>query len=194
MTATLSLPERQEWTVDDLVALPKDLRYELIDGRLILPAPLPFHQFVCRQAANAMEVDCPDDILISFDQSVAIDGRNQPRPDVVAIREEGASRTPVLVQDVLLAVEVISPDSSIRDRRDKLKLYAQGKIPAYWVIDPLGERVTFTEFVLDGDRGYRRSLVTDGSATVEDPWKIALDLPSWTRRRNRLRDVARPAD
>jgi Uma2 family endonuclease len=123
-----------------------------------------------------------------------MDGRNELRPDVVAIREEGASRTPVLVQDVLLAVEVISPDSSIRDRRDKLKLYAQGKIPAYWVIDPLGERVTFTEFVLDGDQGYRRSLVTDGSVTVEDPWKIALDLPSWTRRRNRLRDVARPAD
>ena len=29
MTAALNLPDRQEWTVDDLGELPKDLRYEL---------------------------------------------------------------------------------------------------------------------------------------------------------------------
>jgi hypothetical protein len=36
MTAALNLPDRQDWTVDDLADLPKDLRYELVNGRLTL--------------------------------------------------------------------------------------------------------------------------------------------------------------
>jgi hypothetical protein len=39
LTAALNLPDKQDWTVDDLASFPKDLRYELIDGRLILPCP-----------------------------------------------------------------------------------------------------------------------------------------------------------
>src|SRR4051812_18933884 len=42
MTAALHLPahwDEREWTVDDLASLPEDLRYELIDGRLVLPSP-----------------------------------------------------------------------------------------------------------------------------------------------------------
>lgn len=34
MTAPTDLPERQQWTVDDLGELPKDLRYELINAGL----------------------------------------------------------------------------------------------------------------------------------------------------------------
>ena len=44
LTAALNLPDKQEWTVDDLASLPKDLRYELVDGRLILPSPTAIHQ------------------------------------------------------------------------------------------------------------------------------------------------------
>lgn len=192
MTAALelNLPQKQDWTVDDLASLPKDLRYELVDGRLILPAPLPFHQFVCRHVANAMEENCPDNIFVSDDQSVAIDSHNEPRPDVVLIREPGADRTPVFVADVLLAVEVISPESSIRDRRDKAKIYAYAGIPAYWLIDPLGERVTFTEFLLC-DGSYQRHVDTDELVTIDRPWEITLDLPAWTKRRDKLRAAAR---
>ena len=36
MTAQLSLPDRQAWTIDDLLALPDDgHRYEIIDGSLL---------------------------------------------------------------------------------------------------------------------------------------------------------------
>ena len=44
MTAAPILPERHEWTVDDLGDLPKDLPYELINGRLIVPSPTAVHQ------------------------------------------------------------------------------------------------------------------------------------------------------
>jgi hypothetical protein len=33
---------------------------------------------------------------------------------------------------------------------------------------------------------------TDRLVTVDQPWQVTLDLPDWTRRRDRLREVARP--
>ncbi|GGM36749.1 hypothetical protein GCM10011608_21730 [Micromonospora sonchi] len=44
MTVAPILPERSEWTVDDLGDLPKDLPYELINGRLIVPSPTALYQ------------------------------------------------------------------------------------------------------------------------------------------------------
>jgi Uma2 family endonuclease len=192
MTAALNLSDQRTWTVDDVAKLPADLRYELIDGRLVLtPSPTPFHQFVGLELSYALRARCPDDVFVSTDQSVLIDSRNEPRPDVVLIREEGADRTPVLAADVLLAVEIVSPDSVARDRRDKMKLYAYAGIPAYWVVDPLAERITFTEFVLSEGRAYHQRVQTDGLVTIDRPWETTLDLPAWTRRRDRLREVAR---
>ena len=193
MIAAPYLPDKRDWTVDDVASLPEDLHYELIDGRLVLtPSPLPFHQFIGLEVSHALRDRCPADVFITVDQSVLIDHHNEPRPDVVLLREEGADRTPVLAADVLLAVEIISPESSIRDRRDKMKIYADAGIPAYWIIDPLGERVTFTECVLSEGGPYHEHVQTDGLVTIDRPWEVTLDLPAWTRRRDRLREVARP--
>lgn len=193
MPAALHLPEKRVWTTDDVAKLPEDLPYELIDGRLILsPSPLPIHQFLGLRIATALEVACPESVFVSVDQSVLVDSRNEPRPDVVLLREEGADRTPVLAADVLLAVEIISPDSSVRDRQDKMKTYAYAGIPAYWIIDPLGERITFTQWLLSEGGAYHQHVQTDGRITIDQPWEIVLDLPEWTRRRDRLRDRARP--
>jgi hypothetical protein len=43
VTAALNLPDRTEWTVEDLAELPVDLPYELINGRLIVPSPTALH-------------------------------------------------------------------------------------------------------------------------------------------------------
>jgi hypothetical protein len=43
--AELDLLRRDDLTVDDIVNLPEDLHYELIDGRLVLtPLALPAHR------------------------------------------------------------------------------------------------------------------------------------------------------
>jgi len=173
--------------------LPEDLPYELIDGRLALsPSPLPFHQFLSSEIQYSLRARRPREYFLATYQSVLVDSRNEPRPDVVVMWRRGANRTPVLAADVLLAVEVISPESTTRDRRDKMKLYAYAGIPAYWVIDPLADRVTFTEFLLSDGGAYQKHLQTDGLITIDRPWETTLDLPGWTRRRDRIRDAARP--
>jgi Uma2 family endonuclease len=200
MTAALKLDlqAKQDWTVDDLASLPKDLRYELINGRLILPSPTPFHQFIGHRIVSALEVGWSEEFFISSDQSVVVSTSNgrysEPRPDVVVIRAEGANRTPVTSADVLLAVEVVSPESTIRDRRDKAEIYAAEGIATYWVIDPLAPQITFSEFLLGDDGRYHRNLETDGLVTIDRPWETTLDLPEWTRRRDWLRAKARPKE
>ena len=93
MTAAPILPERQEWTVDDLAELPKDLPYELINGRLIVPSPTALHQDLCVDVLLALDVNCPPEFLVSIDLSLQVDRRNEPRPDVVVIRRR--ARRPI---------------------------------------------------------------------------------------------------
>src|SRR5687768_2371087 len=102
MTATPMLPERQEWTVDDLGELPKDLPYELINGRLIVPSPTHLHQDLCVRILLALEANCPPEYVVSIDLSMRVDRRNEPRPDVVALRPEHVTRSPVPVGDAIL--------------------------------------------------------------------------------------------
>lgn len=77
MTAALNLPDKQDWTVDDLASLPKDLRYELIDGRLILPSPTAIHQDIGVRVLMALEANCPPDLMVVLDLSLKVDYRNE---------------------------------------------------------------------------------------------------------------------
>jgi Uma2 family endonuclease len=192
MTAVLPpvdsrLLDRTDLTVDDLVGLPEDLRYELIEGRLVLaPTGLPIHQFLEVRIANAIEENCPDQFLVNVEQAILRNRHNELRPDVMLIREEGADRSPVLPADVPMVVEIISESSRYSDRGEKAKWYAELQIPSYWLVDPLAERVTLTVLGLDPDGQYRPRFQTDGLVTVDEPWPITLDLPAWTERRDRL--------
>ena len=63
-----------------------------------------------------------------------------------------------------LAVEIVSPDSVIRDGRDKLAEYEQAGVREYWIIDELRDEARF--FVLDELGKYQRAPVTvDGIYT-----------------------------
>lgn len=189
MTAAAILPdwsEREDWTVDDLGQLPKDLPYELINGRLIVPSPTALHQDICVRILLALEVNCPPEFLAVIDLSLEIDRRNEPRPDVVVIRREQANRSPVPVGNAPLAVEVISPTSTVRDMHDKAKAYARAGIPTYWVVDPLTERMTLTEHRLGRNGEYETVGRTEDLFVTERPWKVSVDLPALTTRRDAL--------
>ena len=53
-----------------------------------------------------------------------------------------------------LVIEVISPDSVKRDRRDKADEYATAGIPEFWLVDPREERETIEVLTLDPDGYY----------------------------------------
>lgn len=78
-------------------------------------------------------------------------------PDVLFISAEHRDRitTDLLVGPADLVVEVVSPDSTGRDRSDKFDEYEAGGVTEYWVIDsrPGHERADF--WALDANGKYR---------------------------------------
>jgi Uma2 family endonuclease len=183
---------RDDLTIDDIADLPEDLRYELIEGRLVLtPLAIPVHQLIGKRVGDALEERCPDDFIVNIEQTIVINRRNELHPDVVVLREEAAFISPVLSSDVPLVVEILSRSTKRFDRNGKLEKYASAAIPSYWIVDPLAERVTLTQFILGADGRYEQVLHTDELATVEAPWKVTLDLPAWTAKLERLRRVSR---
>lgn len=183
MTAALQLPEHDDWTVDDLATLPKDARYELINGRLVVTSPIGPHQDLSRKIANALEENCPPGIVPFMELSLKIDRRNQPRPDVVAVNLDHVNTSPVPIEDAVLAVEVLSKDSTFRDMVDKYRLYAAAGVPSYWVLDPLHQPMTLTEFVLNPEtKLYDEAVYTAEVFETERPWPVRLDLPALAKR------------
>jgi Uma2 family endonuclease len=193
MTAALDLPDRQEWTVDDLASLPKDLRYELIDGRLLLPSPTALHQDIGVRVLMALEVACPPDLMVVLDLSLKVDRRNEPRPDVLVIKPDHVNVTPLPVHDAVLVVEVISAGSHFRDMYAKTKIYAAAGVEHYWVIDPLFEDGMVLTHFRRGDSGeYELVTSTDGVFVTDVPYPVTVDLPELTQRRKAMLERARP--
>ncbi|MFI5927472.1 Uma2 family endonuclease [Micromonospora sp. NPDC051543] len=149
-------------------------------------APTAVHQDLCVRLLLAVEVNCPPEYLVSIDLSMRVDRRNEPRPDVVVIRRKHAGRSPVPVEDVLLAVEVVPSPFVFRDMYDKAKVYAHAGIRSYWVVDPSQERVTLTEYALGANREYEQVAHTEDLFVTERPWKVSVDLPALTSRKNDL--------
>lgn len=187
MTAeTVTLPDRQTWTLDDLVRLPDDgHRYEIIDGSLLMsPAPSKRHQGAAYRLANVLRAAATPDVEVA--ESVAVDlgtavsdlGVQVPVPDIVVA--DAASywdeRHGLCPQDLLLVVEIVSPGASGRDRVWKPALYARSGIPAFWRVELDGPGAPLVVVhALDG--GVYREVVTvraGETATVGVPYRMEL--------------------
>ena len=70
--------------------------------------------------------------------TVVIDKRNGPEPDIAVLRADAVrsrEQTCFEVGDVVLAVEVVSPESEARDRDTKPHKYADAGIPYFWRVE-----------------------------------------------------------
>ncbi len=88
-----------------------------------------------------------------------------------------------------LAIEIISPESMVRDRGAKYGEYEAGGVREYWVLDPAARRTDF--FVLDPEGRYQRAVPgADGryrSETLPGLWISVAWL--WQSLLPRMRDV-----
>ncbi|WP_257155824.1 Uma2 family endonuclease [Streptomyces sp. Ru87] len=142
---TWPVPPPDGYTVDDLFALP-DLppHTELIDGSLVFVSPQrDFHSLVTDLLAQGLRRAAPVHLRVRREMTVVLGPRNAPEPDLVVVRAEavqGRRQTRYEAADVLLAVEVVSPDSESRDRETKPRKYAAAGIPHFWLVEMAGER------------------------------------------------------
>ncbi|AYG82350.1 hypothetical protein DWB77_04523 [Streptomyces hundungensis] len=134
------VPPKDGYTVDDLFTLPNlPSHTELIDGSLIFVSPQRnFHTDVMEVLVSGLRRDLPSAFKIKREMTVVLDNRNGPEPDIIVVRAEsviGPDQTCYRAEDVLLAVEVVSPDSESRDRTTKPQKYAAAGIPNFWRVE-----------------------------------------------------------
>lgn len=138
-----TLPPRDGYTVDDLLTLP-DLppHTELIDGSLILVSPQRFfHSAAIDLLVAGLRRTLPPDLKAAREMTVVLDKRNGPEPDISVIKasaKTGPMQTHFQGPDVVLAIEVVSPESESRDRTTKFQKYASAGIRHYWLVEASG--------------------------------------------------------
>ena len=84
----------------------------------------------------------PPEFKVRRQMTVILDRHNGPEPDISVIRAEactGPDQMSYQARDVLLAVEVVSPDSELRDRTTKPQKYAAAGIPHFWLVHMAGQ-------------------------------------------------------
>ncbi|QQZ58186.1 Uma2 family endonuclease [Streptomyces microflavus] len=137
------VPPQDGYTVDDLFTLP-DLppHTELIDGSLVFVSPQrDFHSTMIDLLVTGLRSTAPPEVKVRREMTVVLDRRNGPEADVSVVRTEavtGPDVTRYQAADVLLAVEVVSPDSEARDREAKPHKYATAGIPHFWLVEMTG--------------------------------------------------------
>ncbi|HEY6880013.1 MAG TPA: Uma2 family endonuclease [Polyangiales bacterium] len=144
----MASPQRKLATYADLLALPVDIRAEILGGDLIVsPAPLPRHSKAQGSARRFLGGPFDDDdgrggpggwwIFVEVD--VMLGPHDIVRPDLAGWRRDRLSqpgqKRPIDVAPDWVC-EVLSPSTAARDRITKRRLYAQAGIPFYWLIDP----------------------------------------------------------
>ncbi|MEU7972698.1 Uma2 family endonuclease [Micromonospora sp. NPDC049089] len=179
--------QRADYTLEDLLTLPDDApRVELVDGVIqVTPSPTLGHQDISLLLAHWLLQHAPADLRVVQAVGVGLSPNTSRQPDVLLRRAGVApSRSTLRPEDVVLAVEIVSPGTRRIDRFAKPGEYAAAGIPFYWRIeqDPvhvyayrIGDRVG-----PGGERQYE--LVADGADVIElaEPFDIKLPVAEIT--------------
>ncbi|MEF8796073.1 MAG: Uma2 family endonuclease [Salinivenus sp.] len=118
--------------------LHEDDPLELIDGQLVVMAPIKDPHIVCVNRLTRLFVERTDaEVAVSVQNPVRIDEHNEPEPDVVLSTALDRAPRP---NDVLLLVEV-SGSTLEYDRDVKCPLYARAGIPEVWIVNLKAQQI-----------------------------------------------------
>jgi Uma2 family endonuclease len=142
-----------------------DNHYELEDGDLIpMNPPIGLHALIIRFLSNTLEAEI-NRLNLPWATLQLLGVRTAPRrsrlPDLCVIPleivREYLNVSAVVESGMLLAIEIVSPDSVKRDYRYKRTEYAVVGVAEYWIVDPEKQKVTVLQLVegLYEDKAYR---------------------------------------
>ncbi|MBA0054277.1 Uma2 family endonuclease [Streptomyces sp. AJS327] len=188
-TSPWPVPPLDGYTVDDLFQLPNlPPHTELIDGSLVFVSPQRFfHTLAMDLLVNGLRATIPEDLRVRREVAVVLDGKNAPEPDITVARAKAVvdrRQTRFDAADVVLAVEVVSPDSEARDRDTKPHKYARAGIPHFWLVEMAGEReipLVRTYLLNPVSRAYDPTGTHTKHLTVDDPFHVDVDLTAIER-------------
>ena len=149
----MPLPQREDYTVEDIYALPEGTRAELIDGQIYYMAPPSrIHQnllfSISRVIADYIDQkggSCEVDIA-PFAVFLNENDKNYVEPDIAVIcdpgklNDRGCSGAPDWI------IEIVSPASRKMDYFTKLFKYRTAGVREYWIVDPVKNLILIYNF------------------------------------------------
>lgn len=154
----MALPQKRQYSIDDIYALPDGQRAELIDGQMYMMAPpRRIHQELVSQFTKIIGqyIDTHAGSCKVYPVPFAVflneDDKNYVEPDISVIcnkdklDEYGCNGAPDWI------IEVVSPSDPQRDYDIKLFKYRSAKVREYWIVNP----ATRTVMVHDFEHGSR---------------------------------------
>ena len=138
--------EKKKYTYEDYLKTPDDVRYELIEGDLLMtPSPVTKHQRILRELGFELlsfikDKDLGEIFLAPFD--VHLDNENVVEPDILFISKQ---RLHIIGEKNVqgppdLVIEILSESTANRDLVQKKRLYAKFGVKEYWIVIP-GEEI-----------------------------------------------------
>jgi Uma2 family endonuclease len=177
-----AIPPKGGYTAEDLDRLRGIPSHtELIDGTLVFVSPQTrFHSLTMFLLERELRSAVPSDLRVRREMTVTLGKRQRPEPDLVVVRAGGdleLKQTTYQPADVLLAVEVVSAESEIRDRERKPVLYAEAGIAHFWRIEEKDGHPTVYVYELDpATKAYALMGIHHDRLKISVPFDIDIDL------------------
>ncbi|WP_233526005.1 Uma2 family endonuclease [Actinomadura spongiicola] len=181
-------PPPDGFTADDFLRMRGLPRHtELIDGSLVFVSPQRlWHDWVLDLLRTELDRQAPPEMRAVREMSVKLAKRQVPEPDVSVVRAEflDPRRTYFLAEDVVLAVEAVSPSSEEFDRETKPRRYAAAGIKHFWRVELEDDRTVVYSYELDPPMGaYVATGIHHDQLKLTVPFDIEIDLTAVGRRR-----------
>ncbi|MEU2997425.1 MULTISPECIES: Uma2 family endonuclease [unclassified Streptomyces] len=186
------VPPEGGWTADDLDRIPGlPPHTELIDGSLVFMSPQrKFHTRAMWLLESALLAHVPADLDVDREMTIRLNTSNRPEPDLLVYRADadtGPDQTWYAPEDVVLAVEVVSPDSRERDRGVKPRRYAEAGIKHFWRVEQDDDDlpVVYVYELDPATRTYTPTGIHHRKMNLSVPFPIDVDLSEVYRRGRR---------
>jgi Uma2 family endonuclease len=163
-------------------------RLEIEDGRLlVMNRRAGRHLKAAQRLVSYLNDQLPDELEAIVEFEAELTGPSPRRiPDVVVCTEESGDQVRVRADQILLAVEIVSPgESAARDYIKKPAEYAANGIPTTWVIDIQEDPLSLTVYTLDDGQYHFTSLITGTYTGTIGGHEVTIDLDALTGPRRR---------
>lgn len=186
---TQPTPAMHKLSYEEFLIAYDGVRAEWVDGEVIMSPPASYaHQELVSFLSSVLRVYIETQALgrivtAPFQMRLAQISRGR-EPDILFVNKDRMH----LIQPTYLdgpadlAVEIISPESLLRDRGEKFAEYELAGVQEYWLLDPERKRADFYQLEADGryrlaslDEGIYRAKVLQGFwLNVEWLWQNPL--------------------
>ena len=149
----MALSQEKIYTIEDIFALPENVRAELIDGQIYYQAsPTRTHQHITGwlhlkigNYINSKSGKCKV-LFAPYAVFWSENNKNYLEPDLMVVcdesklTEEGCKGAPDLI------IEVVSPSTRNMDYGKKMIKYLNSGVREYWIVDREKKRITVHDF------------------------------------------------